>query len=234
MGENEQGGMLRSVVVVGVVALISTILISAMFILKHHNHVITVDTQNNSMRAVALANEVVDDYSKTNYSYTFDTTSGTATLTGAVSAGAVPKDIVLPSYVVKDGTKYTVTRLGTKAFYSIPLDSVAVPNTVTTIDWSVFEYSHVETVILGDNITDIGGYAFASCRISTLILPSKLQNIQEFAFKANSIADVRIPDSVKSIGPAAFYMNELRMVYVPKTANVDAKAFDSGVDVEKS
>lgn len=234
MGENEQGGMLRVVTVIGLVAIIAAILISSMFMLKHNNQVITVDTRNNLVRANALADEVVDDYSKTNYTYTFDDTSGTATLKGVISAAAVPKDIVLPSYVVKDGTKYSVTRLGGRAFYGIPLVSVAVPNTVTAIDWSVFEYSHVETVILGDNITDIGGYAFASCRISTLILPSKLQNIQLFAFKANNITDIRIPDSVKSIGPSAFYMNELQKVYVPTTANVDAKAFDSGVDVEKS
>ena len=73
------------------------------------------------------------------FTYTFDTESKTATVTGARIGSLLRGDIVIPTSVDYEGETYTVTGIGKDAFklYS-NITSVTIPESVTTIGNTAF------------------------------------------------------------------------------------------------
>ncbi|MBQ6079118.1 MAG: leucine-rich repeat protein [Muribaculaceae bacterium] len=58
----------------------------------------------------------------------------------------------------------TLTTIGEYAFYNSGLNSIVIPNSVTTIEQGTFEMcAGLESVVLGTGITDIGPSTFANC-----------------------------------------------------------------------
>ena len=94
--------------------------------------------------------------------------------------------VVIPSTVTYNGTTYSVTSIGSGAFfYCSGLTSVTIPNSVTSIGGSAFSYcSGLTSVTIPNSVTSIGGSAFLSC---------------------SGLTSVTIPNSVTSIGVRAFY-----------------------------
>lgn len=140
-------------------------------------------------------------------------------------------DVVIPSSVAYQGTTYSVTAIGNKAFYgctgmtsiSMPntiksigetvfycceqLTSVTIPNSVVTIGYRAFYYTpRLTSVVIGNSVTTIGNQAFLYCEsLENLTLGNSVSTIGEYAFGSNkSLKSVAIPASVTTIGRLAF------------------------------
>ena len=124
MGENEQGGMLRTVVVIGLIALIAIVIISGITLskLNMNNHV--DDTTSLVKKATDVATGVVtDDASTTIFGYGhFDDASKTVEIQGIDASkpdwNSYSRSLVIPSKFVKNGMTYKVTSIGSFAFQS--------------------------------------------------------------------------------------------------------------------
>ena len=91
----------------------------------------------------------------------------------------------IPSTVTYNGTTYSVTEIGSYAFYDCSsLTSITIPNSVTSI----------------------GGRAFSDCSsLTSITIPNSVTNIGDVAFRdCSSLTSVTIPNSVTSIGSYAF------------------------------
>ncbi len=117
--------------------------------------------------------------------------------------------VVIPSTVVNNGTTYTVTRIGSYAFYGCSsLTAVEIPNSVTSIgDEAFYGCSGLTAVEIPNSVTSIGDEAFFGCSGLTAVeIPSSVTSIGDYAFtRCSSLTSVEIPSSVTSIGERAFY-----------------------------
>ena len=92
----------------------------------------------------------------------------------------------IPSTVTNNGTTYSVTSIGYRAFYDCSgLTSITIPNSVTSIGAYAFQNcSGLTSITIGNSVTTIGLSAFYNC---------------------SSLTSITIPNSVTSIGSSAFY-----------------------------
>ena len=99
----------------------------------------------------------------------------------------------------------TVT--GVKSWYKNSLESVVIPNGVTSIGGRAFkDCKNLKTVILPDSVTEIGVLAFVDCSaLREISLPKHLTKISDGAFSRCSLLQtINIPDSVTEIGCGVF------------------------------
>ncbi len=123
-----------------------------------------------------------DDTSEFEFEYNSD---GTATVTGGPQSG----DIVIPSSVSHEGKTYSVTSIGSVAFYGCSgLTSITIPNSVTSIGNDAFyRCSGLTSITIPNSVTSIGGEAFSGCKVLTSItIPNSVTSIGEFAFSGCS------------------------------------------------
>ena len=94
-------------------------------------------------------------------------------------------NIIIPESTTYNGTTYSVTSIGNRAFHGCSgLTSVTIPNFVTSIGEYAFYYcSGLTSVTIPNSVTSIGYNAFADC---------------------SGLTSVTIPNSVTSIGYDAF------------------------------
>ena len=141
-------------------------------------------------------------------------------------------DVIIPKSFLHDGVTYSVTSIGSYAFYNcrsltsvtIPnsvtsigdrafyycsgLTSVTIPNSVTSIDWNAFAFcSGLTSVTIPNSVTSIGNSAFSGCSgLTSITIPNSVTSIGDGAFSGCSgLTSVTIPESVTSIGSGAFW-----------------------------
>ena len=132
--------------------------------------------------------------------FTYTTNNGTITVTGYTGPGG---DVTIPDRI----NGLPVTTIGGYAFYEAYLNSVTIPNSVTTIgDNAFYSCTSLTSVTIGTNVTSIGDYAFEDCyNLGGVTIPNSVTSIGDWAFgECTSLASVTIPDSVISIGGCAF------------------------------
>jgi len=102
--------------------------------------------------------------------------------------------IKIPNEAVHNNVTYSVTSIGSRAFYKCSdLTAVKIPNSVTSIDDEAFSGCHALTsLILGNNIVSIGVSAFAGCRMSSLDIPNSVTYIGEYNQEIKGETNVEI------------------------------------------
>ena len=101
----------------------------------------------------------------------------------------------------------SVTSIGSYAFSNCDLTSVVIPDSVTSIgDWAFYHCGNLTSVIIGDSVTSIGNCAFFDCSgLTSVIIGDSVTSIGYSAFSyCYDLTSVVIPDSVTSIGNGAF------------------------------
>ena len=137
--------------------------------------------------------------------------------------------VVVPEQVEINGASYTVSAIGTQAFYWSKATSLELPNTVTEIKrQGVYSCSNLVSVKLGTGLKVIGDYGFGSATSLTAIeFPEGLESIGGNAFfGCKSLSDVTFPSTLKSIGSSCFYKCAMTKAILPDALeDLGEKAF---------
>ena len=131
-------------------------------------------------------------------------------------------DYVVPETVTYEGVTYTVTAIGELAFGGCEgeLNSVIVPNTVTTIRQSAFASSpRLRTVVLPNSVESIGIRTFSLCsRLTSVRLPEGITELPDFMFEGcESLTSFTIPSTVTHIGESAFNNSGIVISSIPES-----------------
>ena len=131
-------------------------------------------------------------------------------------------DLIIPSSVVHDGEKYTVTKILDNAFANCEgLYSVIIPNSVTSIGPSAFSRcSGLISVTIGNSVTSISDDTFYECSsLTSVTIPNSITSIGVGSFMdCSSLTSINIPNSVTAIGSSAFWgCSSLTSVDIPNS-----------------
>ena len=141
-------------------------------------------------------------------------------------------EVIIPSTVTYNGTTYSVTSIGSFAFYECSsLTSVTIPNSVTSIGNKAFEdCSSLTSITIPNSVTSIGSSAFSGCSgLTSITIPNSVTSIGYGAFyECSGLTSVTIPNSVTSIGSFAFqHCYSLTSVTIPNSVtSIGDRAFE--------
>ena len=145
------------------------------------------------------------------YNYNSDGSSVSVTYQGTYSSSYSNKytgTVVIPETVTYNGKTYSVTSIGSAAFYNCNgLTSVTIPNSVTSIGEDAFRgCSGLTSVTIPNSVTSIGDWTFRGCSgLTSVTIPNSVTSIGSGAFSdCSGLTSVTIPNSVTSIGSSAF------------------------------
>ena len=119
--------------------------------------------------------------------------------------------ITVPKTLTYEGTEYTVTSIGSYAFYGCTsLTSISLPSSLTSIgDYAFSGCTSLKSVSLPSTVTSIGTSAFYNCTLLTSVgdlSSTSLTSIGAHTFRScSSLKSVSLPSTVTSIGAYAFY-----------------------------
>ena len=111
-----------------------------------------------------------------------------------------------------------ITSIGNNAFKGAKsLQSITIPNSVTSIGDSAFGASALQSITIPDSVTSIGDSAFVGAKnLQSVTIPNSVTSIGDDAFRsAISLESITIPDSVTSIGNYAFASSGLQSITIP-------------------
>ena len=152
------------------------------------------------------------------YTITSNSAPYTVEVTDAVSSITTA---TIPETVTYKRTTYSVTSIGTSAFYNCSsLTSITIPNSVTSIGNSAFEdCSSLTSITIPNSVTSIGNSAFEDCSsLTSVTIPNSVTSIGMYAFwVCSSLTSVTIGNSVTSIGIAAFSGCSLSSITIPNS-----------------
>ena len=152
----------------------------------------------------ASADVYQDPETKVNYEYTVGQSEASVTSSSDVSG-----DIAILSSFTVDGNEYSVTSIGTYAFYNCRnLKSVIIPEGVTIIGNDAFNNcDNLNSVTIPKSATSIGNYAFSGCsELTSVAIPEGIISIGGSAFSGCiGLTSIVIPKSVDYIGEYAFF-----------------------------
>lgn len=98
------------------------------------------------------------------------------------------------------------------------MDTVVLPDTLTTISASAFRYNKINNVEFPASVTKIGESAFNSNQLKKLVIPDTVTDLGAGAFSTNNITDLTLSKNVTVIPQGAFSMNiRLDHVDIPDT-----------------
>ena len=147
----------------------------------------------------------------TNVKYTYDSESGTLTISGSgamtdyLSSSSSPFycQTCIKTVVIESG----VTSIGYAAFCGCSeLTSISIPNSVTSLGCYEFSgCSSLTSVIIPKSLTSIDVGAFQGCGLTSIIIPASVKTIESWAFyNCSSLTTVLFSNSVTRIESEAF------------------------------
>ncbi|MBR4256528.1 MAG: leucine-rich repeat domain-containing protein, partial [Clostridia bacterium] len=109
-----------------------------------------------------------------------------------------------------------ITLIGGKAFWFSEIESIILPDKLTTIQSNAFYHSSLRSVVIPDSVTFIGKSAFGSTPIETLTFgaDSKLYIMEQYAFEyTENLSKVTLPCSLTQIGRGIFLGSGIKELY---------------------
>ena len=180
---------------------------------------------NVSAHDIAVANS---DGKTIYYNFNTDGDSLTVTYQGGYYSSYSDRytgAIVIPETVTYSGKTYSVTSIGSYAFYNCSgLTSVTIPTSVTTISSYAFSGCNGLTSVTWNakNCSAFSNYSYGpfsgiSTQITEFIIGDEVTNIPAYlCYGMSNLKSVTIPESVTTIGSCAFYnCSGLEKVIVP-------------------
>ena len=141
--------------------------------------------------------------------------------------------VAIPKSVTLDGTTYSVTSIGDKAFLNCDkLTSISIPESVTRIgDYAFCRCNGLSSITIPKGVTSIGEFTFYGCtKLEYVTIPKGVTMISNNAFSGCSqLTSVNIPDGVMTIGEMAFFgCSTLNSISIPKSVSfIGEKAFST-------
>lgn len=192
-----------------------------------------------------------------NYYFVFDFSNNTCAFAGLKSFFG-KKKITIPESVDFYGTNYKVNKIYDYALYNETLDSLELPDNITTLNSYCFAYSNIEKINLNkvievetytfsncvslksvsfsESTTSIGDYAFNYCTsLKKIELPLNLTKLNTGLFnQCTNLLSVTIYDSVKNIKSNVFTncTNLTTINYTSTKENFDIISVDSTTSEE--
>ncbi len=129
----------------------------------------------------------------------------------------------------KADTAYSIpaptAAIGTFAFrYNQTLQSLILPEGLTTIDSLAFTGADIESVVLPESLTEIGEYAFNNTRIHSIVIPDKVATIKSGAFHHTLLTNASIGKGLTRFGTNVFEGSQLAALSLQTTV---PPAFDT-------
>ena len=129
--------------------------------------------------------------------------------------------------------------LGLIALGSNPnLQTITLPNTLTSIDDWLFAASALTSITIPSNIKTIGGYAFYATNLTSIEIPSTVERIGDYAFRGcNSLTSITISDNTvlgKIFGSESTVLDLSKITVYCKGDNktCDSKLKAAGYDIK--
>lgn len=145
---------------------------------------------------------------------------------------------------VMQGCNKSVIPGDTKAIYDYAfayldkLETIEIPNSVTTIMYGAFKHcSGLKTIEIPDSVTDMSDCAFQDCKALTSVkLPNAIKLIRYSTFNGcTNLQSINIPQSVKRIGNYSFFgCAGLKELSIPKgVEEIEEQAFEYCVNLSE-
>lgn len=144
------------------------------------------DTRSIDLDIIELQKNATDSYTLTGYYW---------------NNGTHP---VIPASV--NGTN--ITEIGGFAFNNGEIETISLPDTLTTIAaHAFFRCRNLQSIEIPDSVSSIGEGAFNNCdNLTSVTLPNNLQTIGGLAFNGcRKLNYIELPKSIESIGSGAFW-----------------------------
>lgn len=112
----------------------------------------------------------------------------------------------------------TVTKIGSKAFYNChSLISIGMSEAIVSIGASAFDATGLQSIVIPDGVTSLNSMVFSSCEYLTDVTLSKnIKSISDRAFMGCSrLAHIELPESLSSISYWAFGNTAISEITIP-------------------
>lgn len=183
---------------------------------------------NNTVTPAAVTSgasyKVGDKFTSGNYQYKVVTVpegskAGSVKLTSLAEKAQSKTSLAVPASITKDGDKFAVTGIGTKAFTtSTAVKTVIIRQNVTFIGNRAFQkVKTLQSVTIGENVTQIKNRAFAGCvALRTVTIPSNVKQIRARSFyNCKKLKSVVIESKkITTVNTAAFNKNKSSRYFV--------------------
>ena len=155
----------------------------------------------------------------------YDMTRGVVDSTTIVSYGGIATTI--------DFLSDSITTIGHHAFASIDfIESVVIPNSVTTIESFAFYNMNLPSITFGNSVVTIQRYAFYNNNLTSIEVPNSVVTIGDHAFSNNDLTSVILGDSLTYIDRFAFNANNLASIEIPNSVVfIGEHAFDANASL---
>lgn len=148
---------------------------------------------------------------ETNYSYLLGSDDTVLTLiSNTYKNGKGVIKLSGPLIKIKDGYEQDEDHFDGLFILATTLQSVSIPNSVTSIgDFAFIGCSGLTSITIPNSVTSIGDGAFASCEnLTSISILSNVTSIGKSAFSGClRLTSIELGDSITSIGEMAFYLN---------------------------
>ncbi len=122
--------------------------------------------------------------------------------------GSYKGSVTIPATVTYDGVEYSVTSIGTYAFYyCYGLTSIEIPNSILSIgNYAFIGCTGLTSITIPSSISSIENSTFYGCTgLTSITIPNSISRIENSTFYGcTGLTSITIPSSISSIEPSTF------------------------------